>query len=197
MTTFPPRTAVVSGTKVYLSNFTRDDVPALTRWFSNLEITAYVGMQGRSFLQEQEQHWYDDYVKPPTTQQHFAVIEATTHQAIGVVSLMDIRQMHQRAELGIVIGEPACWSNGYGREAIDLICQYGYAFLNLHTIYLWYMSYNERARRSYEAVGFVETGRIPQARLFNGARYDDVVMTRHVGERVFPALAGKYGQLPL
>jgi RimJ/RimL family protein N-acetyltransferase len=190
-----PRPAVVSGDRIYLSHFTRDDVSTLTRWFSSLEVTAYVGMQGRSFIQEQEQAWYDNYVKPSAETVHFAVIDAVTHAPIGTVSLMDIRQLHQRAELGIVIGEPAYWSRGYGREAIELMCQYGFAFLNLHTIYLWYVSYNTRARKSYEAVGFVETGRIPAARLFNGQRYDDVVMTRHAGS--VAALAGKYGLLPL
>lgn len=192
----PVRPQLVRGQRIFLSTFTRDDVPTLTRWFANLEVTAYVGMQGRVFVTEQEQAWYDDYVKPSQTAQHFAVIDAATQQPIGVVSLMDIRQLHQRAELGIVIGDPQYWSNGYGREAVDLMCQYGFGFLNLHVIYLWYMSYNERARRSYEAVGFVETGRIPQARLFNGCRYDDVVMARYVGERDFPALTNNYGQLP-
>jgi RimJ/RimL family protein N-acetyltransferase len=110
---------------------------------------------------------------------------------------MDIRQVHQRAELGIVIGEREYWSKGYGREAIRLMCQYGVAFLNLQTIYLWYVSYNVRGRKSYEAAGFVETGRIPESRLFNGVRYDDVVMTLHARDVPTTALHGQFGQLPI
>lgn len=194
---YQPRPIVVDGDRIYLSNFVQSDVPTLTAWFQQLEVTAYVGMQGTSFVVEQEQLWYDSYVKPSETVQHFAVIDKQTHRLIGNVSLMDIRQIHQRAELGIVIGERDCWGKGYGREATRLMCQYGFVFRNLHTIYLWYVSYNERARKSYEAAGFRETGRIPQARLFNGKRYDDVVMTVTADDGAANLLLGQYGQLPV
>lgn len=194
---YQQRPIIVDGDRIYLSNFVQSDVPTLTNWFQQLEVTAYVGMQGTSFLVEQEQHWYENYVKPSETVQHFAVVDKQTHRLIGNVSLMDIRQIHQRAELGIVIGERDCWGKGYGREAIRLMCQYGFVFRNLHTIYLWYVSYNERARKSYEAAGFRETGRIPHARLFNGKRYDDVVMTLTADDMAPDYLHGKYGQLPV
>jgi RimJ/RimL family protein N-acetyltransferase len=194
---FSPRPVVIDGERIYLSNFVQSDVPTLTSWFQQLEVTAYIGMQGASFLVEQEQQWFESYVKSNDKEQHFAVIDKHTHRLIGNVSLMDIRQVHQRAELGIVIGEREYWSKGYGREAIRLLCQYGFAFRNLHTIYLWYVSYNERARKSYEAAGFRETGRIPAARLFNGKRYDDVVMTIQAEAYPESELSGKFGQLPL
>jgi RimJ/RimL family protein N-acetyltransferase len=192
-----PRQSVIAGERIYLSTFQVEDVPTLTRWFSQLDVTAYIGMQGTAYTREQEQQWYENYVKQSNTEQHFAIIDAQTHTLIGNVSLMDIRQLHQRAELGIVIGERDYWSKGYGREAITLMCQYGVAFLNLQTIYLWYVSYNVRGRKSYEAAGFVETGRIPESRLFNGVRYDDVVMTLHARNLPITSLQGQFGQLPI
>ena len=195
--THTPRQSIITGERLYLSTFQVEDVPTLTRWFSQLDVTAYIGMQGTAYTLEQEQQWYENYVKQSHTERHFAVIDVHTHQLIGNVSLMDIRQVHQRAELGIVIGEREYWSKGYGREAIKLMCQYGVAFLNLQTIYLWYVSYNVRGRKSYEAAGFVETGRIPESRLFNGVRYDDVVMTLHARHVPTTALHGQFGQLPI
>jgi RimJ/RimL family protein N-acetyltransferase len=62
---------------------------------------------------------------------------------------------------------------------------------------LWYVSYNVRARKSYDAVGFRETGRIPGAQLLNGTRYDDVLMavTRtEFGDSQFHL---KFGILPI
>ena len=192
-----PRQSIITGARIDLSTFRVEDVPNLTRWFSQLDVTAYIGMQGTAYTLEQEQQWYENYVKQSHTERHFAVIDVHTHQLIGNVSLMDIRQVHQRAELGIVIGEREYWSKGYGREAIKLMCQYGVAFLNLQTIYLWYVSYNMRGRKRYEAAGFVETGRIPESRLFNGVRYDDVVMTLHARHVPTTALHGQFGQLPI
>lgn len=195
--TFTPRQSVIAGERIYLSTFHAEDVPTLARWYSQLEVTAFIGMQGTAFVREQEQQWYENYVKQNPAERHFAIVDAATHQLLGNVSLMDIRQIHQRAELGIVIGEKAYWSKGFGREAIRLMCQYGVAFLNLHTIYLWYVSYNLRGRRSYEAAGFVETGRIPESRLFNGVRYDDVLMTVHARDIQTNTLHGQFGHLPV
>lgn len=193
----PSRPIVVPGQRIYLSNLVRDDIPTLTSWFSNLETTAYVGMQGRSFLQEHEDEWYSQYSTYDEKNRHFAVIARDGDTLIGNVSLMDIRRPHDRAELGIVIGDPHFWGRGYGREAIRLMCDYGFTFLNLHVIYLWYVSYNIRARKSYDAAGFVETGRIPEVRVFNHQRYDDVVMTLTRARFGESTLAGKYGQLPI
>ena len=191
------RPIVVPGERIYLSQFNKNDIPTLTSWFSNLETTAYVGMQGRSFLSEHETEWYEHYSKFDERNYHYAVVARDSDTLIGNVSLMDIRRPHDRAELGIVIGDPAFWGKGYGREAIRLMCDYGFTFLNLHVIYLWYVSYNVRARKSYDAAGFIETGRIPAVRVFNHQRYDDVVMTLTRAQFGQSTLTGKYGQLPI
>ena len=116
MTTTRPH--IVSGERLYLSHFQRSDVPVITHWLSNLETTAYLGMQGRSFLQEQEEDWYTNYTRLDDKNFHFAIVARDSDTIIGTVSLMDIRRPHDRAELGIVIGNTDYWSKGYGREAI-------------------------------------------------------------------------------
>jgi RimJ/RimL family protein N-acetyltransferase len=45
--------------------------------------------------------------------------------------------------------------------------------------------------------GFVETGRIPEARVFNHQHYDDVVMTMTRSQFGTSQLVGKYGELPI
>ena len=191
------RPVVIPGQTLYLSHFVESDVPRLTQWFSQLETTAYVGMTGRSFTLSQEREWFNQYTSYRTDTQHFAIIARDSQQPIGSVSLMDIRRPHNRAELGITIGDQRYWGKGYGREAMRLMCDYGFTFLELHIIYLVYLSFNERGRRSYEAVGFRETGRIPEARVFNGKRYDDVIMTLTRTQFGTSQFAGQFGQLPI
>lgn len=191
------RPVVLRSQRIHFSHFVTGDVPLLTQWFSQLETTAYLGMSGRSFTLAQEQEWFDNYVKHSPSNQHFAIIDSATDLPIGSISLMDIRRPHNRAELGIAIGDQRYWGRGYGREAIRLMCDYGFTFLDLHTIYLWYVSFNERGRKSYEASGFRETGRIPEGKVFNGTHYDDVLMS--ITRTTFgpSQLAGQYGQLPI
>ena len=190
------RPEIIPGERVFLSHLTRDDVPEFSRWFANLETTQLLGWPGRIFLPEQEQEWYDNYVKFNERERTYAIIARDQQQLIGNVSLTGISHINNRAELGIVLS-PDATGRGYGREAIRLMCDYGFTFLNLHVIYLWYVSYNVRARKSYDAVGFRETGRIPGARLLNGTRYDDVLMavTRtEFGDSQFHL---KFGILPI
>lgn len=65
---------------------------------------------------------------------------------------------------------------GYGREAVRLLVAYGFRYLNLYSIRLWVHGFNERARRAYLAAGFREAGRLRGATLFDGQRYDRILM---------------------
>lgn len=169
------RPEVVPGDRIFLSLVRREDIPLYARWFSDLELTTYLGQVGQSYTIEQEQEWYDRVAHggPDKT---FAIIVRENQQVIGSVSLMNI--VHQRGvcELGIAIGEKSAWGKGYGTEAVRLICDYGFTFLNLHTIYLWHVAFNARAHHAYLKAGFKVAGRIRGGELFAGRRYDRMLM---------------------
>ena len=75
----------------------------------------------------------------------------------------------------ILIG-PAGQGRGLGSEATRLIVGYGIEELGLHRIELGVFSFNPRARRAYEKAGFVVEGVRREALLWEGERYDDIVM---------------------
>lgn len=85
------------------------------------------------------------------------------------------RRLSGTAELGISILDPAYLSQGYGREALHLLLDWGFRIQNWRRIYLDTLGINERAIRSYRACGFVEEARLRQQELFNG-EYVDIVM---------------------
>ena len=74
----------------------------------------------------------------------------------------------------IFIGEEENRSKGYGTEALKLLLDYGFNYLNLHSIMLCVMSFNERAIACYKKVGFKEAGRLRENYFLNG-KYHDVV----------------------
>lgn len=169
------RPEVVPGEHIFLSQVRREDVPLIARWFSDLELNTYLGAVGMSFTPEQEQDWYDRVVKQ-TDSKTFAIIVREGQRMIGNVSLMEINARHGHATLGIAIGDKSAWGQGYGSEAVRLMCDYGFTFLSLHNIRLWHVAFNERGHRAYLKAGFREVGRVRGAILFNGQRYDDVLM---------------------
>jgi RimJ/RimL family protein N-acetyltransferase len=187
------RPVVVPGNRIFLSTVQRADLPLYTRWFSDLEVTAYLGMSGRVFLPEQEQEWYENLLRAEHSKT-FAIIVRDSQRVIGNVSLNSINHQHQVAELGIAIGDRSMWGQGYGTEATRLMTEYGFVFLNLETIFLRVLGFNTRAQRAYLKAGYREAGRLRGMRVFAGKRYDDILMdiTRaDIGQSPLQTLLGQ------
>ena len=103
----------------------------------------------------------------------FAIEAAGTF--IGDIGLYNIDRLGGTAEVGIGIGDRNYWGKGYGREAMSLIVDYGFRLQNLRRIWLEVHATNERAIRSYAAVGFVEEGR-QREHAWVGGQFVDIVL---------------------
>lgn len=95
----------------------------------------------------------------------------------GLFGLDEFRGVAHGCELGIAIGDKAYWGRGYGREAVALLVDYAFTHWNLERVGLRTNSTNERAIRSYRAVGFVEEGRLRKQGWNNGQFVDVVCMS--------------------
>ena len=63
---------------------------------------------------------------------------------------LNINNINRTAELGVFIGDNDHLSCGYGSEAIMLILDYGFNFLNLNNIMLRVFDFNIRAIKAYK-----------------------------------------------
>jgi RimJ/RimL family protein N-acetyltransferase len=169
------RPEIVPGERIFLGHVRPEDVPLFARWFSDIELTSYLAQRGFAFMPEHEQEWFDNLVRDRSTRT-FAIVVREGRRVIGSVSLMSIDDARGRAELGIAIGDKSVWGQGYGTEAVRLMADYGLTFMSLHTIYLWHVAFNERAHRAYLKAGFKLAGRLRETELFDGVRYDRILM---------------------
>ena len=69
---------------------------------------------------------------------------------------MNINYQNRIGTVGIFIGDESNRNNGYGAETLKLLLDYGFNYLNLNNIMLTVKSFNERAIKCYEKVGFKE-----------------------------------------
>ena len=95
---------------------------------------------------------------------------------LGMVDLDVDSWAHRNGWIGIGLGERDTWGRGYGTDAMRLIVRYGFQELDLYRITLTVFTYNPRAVRSYEKVGFEVEGRLRQALHKDGRRADILVM---------------------
>lgn len=106
----------------------------------------------------------------------FGIFALPEVKLIGLCGIYKVNLRNRTGELGISIFDKEYWGKGYGTEASKLTVDYGFRFLNLHTIQLTTFSYNRRAIRSYIKAGFKEIGRWREALQVAGKRYDEVYM---------------------
>lgn len=92
------------------------------------------------------------------------------------MGLENINNINRSAVLGIFIGDKDYRSKGYGTEAIRLLLDFGFNYMNLHSIKLNLLSANERAFKCYSKCGFKEAGRIRDNVFVNGKYYDTIAM---------------------
>jgi len=81
-----------------------------------------------------------------------------------------------RARYAITFLDPARLGQGYGTEVTALVLDYAFCALELETVTLAVLVFNERAIRCYQRSGFREVGRIADAAVVDGQAFDDILM---------------------
>ena len=117
----------------------------------------------------------------------FAVYETGAWGLVGYAGLYHVDHVNKIAEYFVMVGEAAQRGKGYGTEATRLVLDYGFAALDLHNVWLWTASPNERAIRAYARAGFKEIGRRREAGRLGGEVCDLVLMDCLATEFVPPA----------
>jgi RimJ/RimL family protein N-acetyltransferase len=104
----------------------------------------------------------------------FAIDVGRVH--IGMISLRGISKVDHNAVYTIMIGDRGYQGRGYGREATELILDYGFCKLKLHRISLNVYSYNTRAIDLYGKLGFTLEGKLRKQVFYNGKYHDELLM---------------------
>jgi RimJ/RimL family protein N-acetyltransferase len=94
---------------------------------------------------------------------------------IGSFDINWLLPHHRLAMLGASIGEPAYWGGGYGTDALLLLLDYTFDWLDMRKAWLSTMSLNARVLRQMEKVGFTMEARYREAVFARGTWYDEVV----------------------
>lgn len=161
------------GDRIYLSPRNSEDVEQFTEWLNDFETTDYIGRSGMLVTLNSEKNYLEE---SHSFEFNFAIVKNEDDKMIGTVSLERINHIDRCATLGIFIGDKNFRSKGYGTEAIKLILEYGFKYLNLKNINLELLEFNERALKCYKKCGFKEYGRRRKCKFVDGKYYDLIEM---------------------
>ena len=157
------------GDRIYLSpkGVSDEEITRFTEWMNDFQVTDYTGRSSQIMTWQNEKEYLENAIKN-NDNKSFNIIELNSEKLIGTVGLEQLNYIARSAVLGIFIGDSNFRSNGYGTEAIKLLLEYGFKYLNLHSIRLDLLSINERAHKCYLKCGFKDTGCSREAIFTNG-----------------------------
>ena len=147
----------IEGEKVYLSPMNLEDIEKYVKWMNDFSTTDGLGSSSKVTTFESERAWLINNMDKK--EQQFAIVLKETDKLIGNCGFVDINHLHQKGEVGLFIGEEENRSKGYGTEALSLLVEYGFNYLNLKNIMLKVFSFNKRTIKSYEIIGFKVFGK--------------------------------------
>lgn len=165
----------LSGQRVYLRPLERDDLPLLHKWLNDPEIRGLIG----EVLPTSQSGMaaYFDKVQADSSRVWFVIVVRDGDRMIGEAGLLRMFPAWRTTDLSIIIGDKTAWGKGYGTEAIELLLDYAFGYLNVHRVAIGVVGTNERALRFYERVGFKKEGIQRDGYFCNHAYHDFVMMS--------------------
>jgi len=162
----------IVGERIYLSPISLEDAERYTAWLNELSITRFLTLPSAQITLEIER----EALVALSKEHSYAIIEKGKDELLGNCGIFAIEAVHRSAEVGIFIGDEDRMGQGYGTEALSLLCDYGFKVLNLRSIHLKTYAFNERAVASYRKVGFKDAGKFRKAHYYAGEYHDILLM---------------------
>jgi RimJ/RimL family protein N-acetyltransferase len=164
----------LKGKKVILRKIQLGDARRFVKWFNDPEVNKFMFIRELTLAKEKK-YILDRIAGKVKDTLHFC-IETVEGMHIGSVALESIQTRNKNATFGIIIGDKNYWGKGYGEEASRLIIDHGFKKLKLHRIELDVYSYNKRAIKLYQKLGFKKEAVKREHNFYNGKFYDTIIM---------------------
>jgi RimJ/RimL family protein N-acetyltransferase len=163
----------MQGKLVRLRAYEKSDADALFRWFSDEDVTRWLGPP--NFPSRAHQERFIELASASGDDAKYFAIEALDGKLIGDCGLRFINWKSRKAEFFITIGEKQLWGKGLGSDALRIVTRLAFDKMNLNRLWLSVLVDNPRAVRCYEKCGFVREGLLRQESYVDG-KYRDVLL---------------------
>lgn len=182
----PPQ---IVGNLVALRRPHPNDLPSVSQWYRDNEITRLTRYQARPMSPVEVERYFQMRMLAPDALA-YSIVELPDWRLIGFTTFSSLDGDNGSVLFHITIGERDSWGHGLGTEATELMLAHAFERLGLHRVGLSVFSYNLRAIRAYEKAGFRIEGRLREAILRDDRYWDEIQMGVLAGEW----LDRRYGQ---
>lgn len=169
----------LSGDRVYLRAVEPEDLDILYHmendpefWDISSFTVPYSRYVLRQYIEESSNDMFAD------KQLRLMIVRRSDNKTIGSIDITDFVPLHSRGAIGIAI-QAECRGEGYGKDALHLLCDYAFDFLQLKQLYAHIPADNQPSIALFTACGFQQCGLLKDW-LQVGGQYKDAVMVQLV-----------------
>lgn len=156
----PPRNAVLVGPRVYLRQPERGDAVEEATW-TRREPETFFDIGRHLWPSVAGAHWHEESQKQALPGHvAFSVCLRESDEFIGTVDLIGVDYWNRYAETGSYFHRSSYRGGGYGSEAKQLLLEYAFETLGLHSLQSWVYSQNTRSAAALRKQGYTEAGRV-------------------------------------
>ncbi|AVP55119.1 N-acetyltransferase [Clostridium tetani] len=166
------REDLLKSDRIKITALREEDIETITKWYEDtnfLRVFDFNPSAPKTSWKIRE--WLMEEVSS-SNNYFFAIRKKDANKILGYVEIEKINWNNGVGGIAIGIGDSSEWGKGYGSEALSLAMDFAFRELNLHRLQLITISYNERAIKSYEKLGFKKEGIYREAVNRDGKRYD-------------------------
>ena len=138
-------------------------------WEVSQTQTPYSRFLIKQYLENAHQDIYE------AKQLRLAICEKQNTQPIGLIDLFDFDPKNNRCGIGILIQDIDNRAHGFGAEAIEILINYGFTYLNLNQIFANIAADNLASINLFTKFGFVLIGVKKEWNLVNGTYKDELL----------------------
>ncbi|HEY8173106.1 MAG TPA: GNAT family protein [Dehalococcoidia bacterium] len=165
---------MIEGTLVNLRAPLMLDLERNHRWINDREVTRFLSIRYEMALAAEEAWMKNVATRPMDFLHTFFAIETRDGVHIGNTNFFNLSAENRAGEVGIMIGDKAYWSKGYGGDALTTLMRFGFDEMNLHRIELCVYEQNARAIACYRRCGFVDEAR-QRDEIYQDGEYQDLL----------------------
>ncbi|USG64815.1 GNAT family N-acetyltransferase [Brevibacillus ruminantium] len=159
--------------RICFRKVTADDASIYHAWRNDPAVMKTTSLSLDVFTLEETAAFVQNVILGSSSGKSYMIIDKASANPIGITSLIQLDEKNRNAECIIDLGEKEFWGKGYATEALKLLLDYAFLELNLHRVSLRVFSFNEKAIRLYEKLGFTHEGRSRQS-VFRDGQWHDI-----------------------
>jgi len=163
----------LTGRRVYLRPFDRDDLPYIQKWSNDAEIRKLTGEVAPMNRAKAEEFYKN--LRADKERIWFVIVLKKGNRVIGEAGLLRMFRPWRCTDITIIIGEKDAWGKGYGKEAGRLLLDHAFSRLGFHRISVGVVALNERALKFWEGLGFKREG-VERDGYYCDNEYSDFIM---------------------